>query len=389
MKKEVVYLTTDKQQAKEFKQKFELEFEVQHFDNPNHFLACLTPGKRLDAIFTSANPASPLGLNLIRSIKKDQGVKAPVFWLPQADMSPALQSLLIEAGVSDIFNHEANKENILARLSYLTAPKKAPKTLVKKYSYNFKVPFGKRVFDLVFATTALLCLLPLFIVIALLIKLESKGPAFYYSYRVGTGYKIFKFWKFRSMRQDADQLLGSMKGMNQYQLATKQEVTQQTSSLCATCIANGTECQNKLYDVRGEVICEKKYKEAKRAKGESAFIKIVNDPRITRVGMFIRNTSIDELPQLFNVLKGDMSIIGNRPLPLYEAEKITTDEFAARFIAPAGITGLWQVSKRGKGDMSEEERKALDIEYAENYSMRKDLKILLSTIPALFQKENV
>jgi lipopolysaccharide/colanic/teichoic acid biosynthesis glycosyltransferase len=89
------------------------------------------------------------------------------------------------------------------------------------------------------------------------------------------------------------------------------------------------------------------------------------------------------------VLLGDMSVVGNRPLPLYEAEKITTDQFAARFIAPAGITGLWQVSKRGKGDMSAEERKLLDVEYAKNYSLKKDIQIIWKTIPALFQKESV
>jgi lipopolysaccharide/colanic/teichoic acid biosynthesis glycosyltransferase len=104
----------------------------------------------------------------------------------------------------------------------------------------------------------------------------------------------------------------------------------------------------------------------------------------------MRNTSIDELPQLFNVLKGDMSIVGNRPLPLYEAEKLTTDQFALRFLAPAGITGLWQVTKRGKsGQMSAEERMDLDNEYAKHNSFWHDIKIILRTIPVLFQKENV
>jgi len=85
-----------------------------------------------------------------------------------------------------------------------------------------------------------------------------------------------------------------------------------------------------------------------------------------------------------------MSIVGNRPLPLYEAEKITTDRFARRFLAPAGITGLWQVTKRGsKGDMSEEERMMLDNDYARDYSFRRDIKLILKTIPALLQKENV
>src|ERR1700692_3772200 len=94
------------------------------------------------------------------------------------------------------------------------------------------------------------------------------------------------------------------------------------------------------------------------------FFKINNDPRITKVGAFLRNTSLDELPQLLNVLLGNMSLVGNRPLPLYEAATLTTDDWAKRFMAPAGITGLWQIKKRGKEDMSVEERINLDIVYA-------------------------
>ncbi|MCC9138833.1 sugar transferase [Pontibacter silvestris] len=284
---------------------------------------------------------------------------------------------------------------MLTRLYYLSGAGEINTVQNDRKLYSYKLPLGKRVFDIVVSLGALICLSPLFLVIALLVKLESKGPIFYYSYRVGTGYKIFKFWKFRSMRQDADKLLANMKGMNQYQQAAAASLKglvgapSMDTVACTACVEAGIECQNKLIDAKGKTICEKQYLQAKKAEGESAFIKIANDPRITRIGMFIRNTSIDELPQLYNVLRGDMSIIGNRPLPLYEAEKITTDQFAARFIAPAGITGLWQVSKRGKGDMSEEERKALDIEYAANYSLKKDVQILLKTIPALFQKENV
>jgi lipopolysaccharide/colanic/teichoic acid biosynthesis glycosyltransferase len=258
----------------------------------------------------------------------------------------------------------------------------------KPTTHPLHFSLAKRIFDIGFAALVLACLAPLFILIAILVKLESKGPVFYYSYRVGAGYRVFKFWKFRSMRQGADQLLTSMKALNQYQTQADQDPNH-FSALCAICQTGDASCQQQLIDSNGQLVCESQHKLAKKGQLGAAFVKIVNDPRITRIGKFIRNTSIDELPQFYNVLRGDMSVVGNRPLPLYEAEKITTDQFAARFIAPAGITGLWQVSKRGQGDMSEEERKLLDVEYARGYSLKKDIRIIWKTIPALFQMESV
>ena len=138
------------------------------------------------------------------------------------------------------------------------------------------------------------------------------------------------------------------------------------------------------------IIPEKDFFRQKAQSKESPFVKIENDPRVTRIGRFIRKYSIDELPQLFNVLKGDMSIVGNRPLPLYEAELLTSDAYIDRFMAPSGLTGLWQVEKRGgAGKMSAEERKQLDIKYAQEFCFRLDMKILLKTFTAFVQKENV
>ncbi|MDJ1467840.1 sugar transferase [Xanthocytophaga flava] len=276
------------------------------------------------------------------------------------------------------------KEKILATQQEIAAQRQQELEAIREVS---KIKWDKRLFDIFFSSLALICLLPLFAVIAILIKVGSKGPVFYYSYRVGTGYKIFKFWKFRSMRTDADQLLDSLKGQNQYANAVNNTTSVATS--CAECDRIGNPCSPLLIDEKGTLMCENSYKEMKKQQVKPAFLKIKDDPRITKIGKFIRNTSIDELPQLYNVLTGDMSIVGNRPLPLYEAEKLTTDQFATRFNAPAGITGLWQVSKRGKGNMSEEERIALDNDYAQNHSLKRDLGILLRTIPALFQKESV
>jgi lipopolysaccharide/colanic/teichoic acid biosynthesis glycosyltransferase len=141
-------------------------------------------------------------------------------------------------------------------------------------------------------------------------------------------------------------------------------------------------------------VSEAEHIRAKKEKQDTAFVKFENDPRITKVGHIIRKLSIDELPQLINVIKGDMSIVGNRPLPMYEAELLTTDDWTDRFHGPAGITGLWQVEARGKSSkMSPEERKGLDNKYSEiaksPFSFWKDIWIILRTIPAVFQKENV
>ena len=138
------------------------------------------------------------------------------------------------------------------------------------------------------------------------------------------------------------------------------------------------------------VVAESDFNKKKEEEINNAFIKIEDDPRITKVGKFIRKFSIDELPQFFNILKGDMSIVGNRPLPLYEAEKLTADSSIDRFMAPAGLTGLWQVEERGRGGaMSAEERKQLDIIYGQTYNFLLDLKIILRTFRAFVQKGNV
>jgi lipopolysaccharide/colanic/teichoic acid biosynthesis glycosyltransferase len=252
-------------------------------------------------------------------------------------------------------------------------------------SKRYALPFVKRVFDISVALVAIILLSPVLVLTIIALKVESKGPLFYASKRVGTGYQIFDFYKFRSMFVDADKRLKELKGLNQY--AGEDEVSESLLD-CSHCLKLDSNCSPLLF-VDGESICERQYLKIKRANTAGTFIKFKDDPRITKVGAFIRNFSIDELPQLVNVLKGDMSIVGNRPLPLYEAESLTSDNWALRFLAPAGITGLWQVEKRGSGEMSEEERKELDNKYAENHSFTNDIILILRTIPALVQTENV
>jgi lipopolysaccharide/colanic/teichoic acid biosynthesis glycosyltransferase len=383
MRKNIVYLSPHLEEAKRFRMQFERQLLVQHFDNPVKFMSWLNMGVSFDAIVVNAHPTSPLGLNLVRTLKEDLNLEQPIFWLTDMMLPPAIHQLFLGAGVTDILEKSAlNDQEIGQRLNYFSRP---PEPAVQQ-PRPATAHFWKRAFDMVIAASLLLLLSPLFLVIALLIKLESKGPVFYYAPRVGTGYRIFKFWKFRSMRQDADRLLASIKNLNQYQVESAPGT--RPLATCSAC-SSFEQCHHKLVSARGEFICESQHHQQARTEAGPAFIKLANDPRITRVGLFIRKTSIDELPQLFNVLCGDMSIVGNRPLPLYEAEKLTTDEFAERFNAPAGITGLWQVTKRGKSDMSELERIKLDIDYARKSSLKRDLQILLKTFPAMYQKENV
>ncbi len=279
-----------------------------------------------------------------------------------------------EHGASDYFNDSMNLEQITTRLKELDNWRQYENT-TKKYK-ECKIPTWKRTFDMMVAGTLLLILSPLFLFVSLAIKLSSKGPVFYSSPRVGTGYKIFPFYKFRSMRVNADKMLGDMKHLNHYAQANK--------DIEIPVIKDGP-----LLIGDDTMITESEFEHKRKQEEKEAFVKIQNDPRITKIGHFIRKTSIDELPQLVNVLLGHMSIVGNRPLPLYEAEKLTTDQWTRRFMAPAGITGLWQVTERGKASTSEDSRKQLDIEYAEKFSLWMDLKILFKTPLAAIQQEKV
>jgi lipopolysaccharide/colanic/teichoic acid biosynthesis glycosyltransferase len=217
----------------------------------------------------------------------------------------------------------------------------------------------------------------------LAIRLESKGDAVYRSKRVGSNYQIFDFYKFRSMYSDADKRLAEFKKLNQY---AQEELTEQESKTSSTRLHKA----DVVLFADDAITSEKEYIAAKKQERSNAFVKFENDPRITKIGKIIRKYSIDELPQLFNILKGDMSVVGNRPLPLYEAELLTSDEYIHRFMAPAGLTGLWQVEKRGEaGKLSAEERKMLDIRYANEFSFLMDVKIIFKTFTAFIQKENV
>ena len=257
---------------------------------------------------------------------------------------------------------------------------------------EFRLPLWKRTFDILASGSAILCLSPILILTALAIRTESNGKIVYKSKRVGSNYKIFDFYKFRSMYSDADKRLAEYQQLNQYtkNIAEEESLNSSSAAEISQQSCSSEQKQDILLFSDNLSTSENNYLKTKRTERSNAFFKLENDPRITRVGHFIRKYSIDELPQLFNILKGDMSVVGNRPLPLYEAELLTSDEYVQRFMGPAGLTGLWQVEKRGgAGKMSAEERKQLDIKYAKEFSFRMDMRIIIKTFTAFIQKEDV
>jgi len=188
----------------------------------------------------------------------------------------------------------------------------------------------KRVLDVLFSGTLLLLLLPFLIVLAIAIKLESKGPVFYSSERIGKKGRIFRCYKFRTMVRDAETRRAEFMHMNER---------------------------------------------------DGVLFKISNDPRITRLGRFLRKYSLDELPQFINVLRGDMSVVGPRPPIASEVMEYKLNHLRRLDVTP-GITGLWQV--QGRQDPSFDSYVSLDVTYIENWSIFLDLKILIRTIGVVF-----
>lgn len=312
------------------------------------------------------------GLRILNDFLKSQDHSHEVILLDKYGHS-SREKVGREIGAIDYLDARHHESDIQLRVETLLLSLYRQSTELAEV-HRYKIPIPKRIFDIAVASMLILILSPLFLLVGLFIRLESRGKVFYYQPRVGTGYRIFNFYKFRSMRVGADKQVAQMQDKNQYAPAstTKKKLKK----------------GRKLISDNGW-IDEETHLQVLTANETNAFFKVKNDPRITRVGKFIRNTSIDELPQLFNVLLGDMSIVGNRPLPLYEAEKLTSDKWAKRFMAPAGITGLWQVTERGKANASSDSRKKLDVIYAESNSFWGDLIILLKTPLAALQQENV
>jgi len=190
---------------------------------------------------------------------------------------------------------------------------------------------GKRATDVLLSGIGLILLSPLFIILVILVKIGSKGPAFYISNRYGKKARIFNFYKFRTMVANAEEILPTLKADND---------------------------------------------------ADGPLFKMKNDPRITTIGRFMRKYSLDELPQFWNVLKGDMSMVGPRPLPLDQVQNSDLKQLERLGIKP-GITGLWQI--RGRSDVSFKRLIRWDSWYIKNWSLGLDLKILLETVPTVLK----
>ena len=195
----------------------------------------------------------------------------------------------------------------------------------------------KRAFDICASLIGLILCAPLFLVIAVLVKISSPGPILYCSLRIGRQGRLFKFWKFRSMHRDADQRLEML--------------------------------------LNSDPILKREYKK---------FCKLKKDPRLTRIGSFLRKTSLDELPQFWNVLIGDLSVVGPRPYLPREAEEIRRTigtDIEKLFSVRPGLTGIWQTS--GRSALTFKERVKLEASYADQRSFLFDMRLIAKTIPIL------
>lgn len=390
----ILYIGGNKKVTKEY-QDSTLLFDVIDTENGLEAINQLKNIEELDAIISEAQLPGINGIEIFKMLRAKAIHPETPFILISNEKNEALKKEAIKSRIDDFYTIPIDVDEIYTRIIFLNNYKKEfaekiASNVVKNFK-DYKIPLIKRSFDILASGFALLFLTPVFLIVVIAIRLESKGKVYYTSKRVGTGYKIFDFYKLRSMNMDADSKLKDLGHLNQYSQNGENEVKTEDISNCPRCVElpEGKYCSPTLFS-SGQKTCEYWFNQLKKNETKATFIKIKNDPRVTKVGKFIRNTSIDELPQLINVLKGDMSIVGNRPLPLYEAELLTSDDWSERFMGPAGITGLWQVELRGrKGEMSEEERKSLDNQYAMTYSFWGDIKLILRTIPALFQKENV
>jgi lipopolysaccharide/colanic/teichoic acid biosynthesis glycosyltransferase len=286
------------------------------------------------------------------------------FWIEQFDNENKIPFIILDdeknnetiekallLKIDDVYTKPVGAETIISRILTLKKikPYSNPDSISKSAPHKYTITFFKRTFDLLLASLGLILISPLLLILAIAIKIESRGKSYSITKRVGTGYRVFDFYNLRSRYSNPDKRFQELSHLNQY---------------------------------------------LKEAHPKYAEKNQENDPRLTKVGYIIHKTGIDRWLQLLNVIKGDLSLVGNRPIRLYEAEMLTVGEWNDRFQGPAGLTGLWKIkSHRNYKSLSTEDRKLLDNKYLKiakrKYPFWKDLLIILRTIPAIFQKKNI
>ncbi len=265
---------------------------------------------------------------------KDNVVDEVVVAIPRSLLSDAepIVRACEEEGIrlrfmADLFNVQVARVSLL-QIGHI------PLLTMEPVAQDSQQLFAKRIFDLVLTILSLPFLVPLFLLITIAIKLDSPGPAFFVQERVGLRKHTFPMFKFRSMYVGAEEKLKELEHLNEV---------------------------------------------------EGPIFKMNEDPRVTRVGKFIRKTSLDELPQLINVIRGEMSLVGPRPMSIRDVDLFERGVQRKRFSVQPGITCLWQIS--GRSDLPFEKWLELDLEYIDNWSFYLDVKILAKTIPAVISSK--
>ena len=277
-------------------------------------------------------PDSPI-IDQLNSVIAHHPVDEVLVALPMNKYGPLVETIVRhceEQGI--IVRVRTEMFNLQVARSYVDELQGVPVTTIQSGPTDSWQLVIKRLIDIAGSTVLLLAFAPLFVLVALLIKVDSPGPILFSQERIGFNKRRFKILKFRTMVADAEKQQETLENLN---------------------------------EVEGPVF------------------KIKKDPRITRVGALLRRFSIDELPQLINVLKGEMSLVGPRPLPVRDVARIDAQWHKRRFSIKPGITCLWQVS--GRSNIGFNEWVRLDLDYIDKWSLGLDLLILVKTIPAVFK----
>lgn len=277
--------------------------------------------------------SQPTVIDQVNSVLADQPVDEVLVALPIDKYGPLVETIVHhceEQGI--IVRLRTEMSNLQVARSYVDELEGVPVVTIQSGPQDGWQLFTKRVIDIVGSAGLLLALGPLFGLVALFIRLDSPGPVFFAQERVGFNKRRFRMLKFRTMVAGSDQQQRMLEQLNE---------------------------------------------------AEGPVFKIKNDPRITRMGKVLRRFSIDELPQLINVLTGDMSLVGPRPLPVRDVKRIDLHWHKRRFSIKPGITCLWQVN--GRSNIGFNDWVRMDLDYIDKWSLGLDLKILMKTIPAVFR----